>query len=123
MDNKLVSWSEPEGCDTGFYVQVEASDECCPQRSILGLMLFNIYINDTDSGIEHTLGKFDDDAKLSGATDTTEGRDAIQRDLDELVKWPHVNLMRFKQGQVQSVALGSGQSLVHVQTGIRTHWE
>lgn len=55
---------------------------CVPQESVLRLILFNICINDTDSGVECTLSEFANETKLGGAVDSLEGWDAIQRDLD-----------------------------------------
>jgi len=66
---------------------------------------FNIFLCNTDSGIELTPIKFADDTKLSGAVDALEGRDATQRDLDSLERWAHANLIKFSQAKCKVLHL------------------
>ena len=76
-----------------------------PWELVLGLMLFNIVVGNTDSAIKFTLSSFADDTKLSGAVEAVEallGRHTIQRDLDVLERWATAKLMNLRRPSARS---------------------
>ncbi|GAB0178329.1 hypothetical protein GRJ2_000298200 [Grus japonensis] len=65
-------------------------------------MLFNIFINDLDDGIESTITKFADDTKLGGEVDTIEGKAILQRDLGRVEEWASKTSMNLTKTSTKS---------------------
>ena len=58
-----------------------------PQGSVLGPVLFIVFIDDIDEGIRSTVLKFADDTKLVARVGSEEDRERLRQDLVELYKW------------------------------------
>ena len=77
-----------------------------PQGSVLGPLLFLIFIDDIDEGLGAKCLKFADDTKIIGRVESEEDRAGIQRDIDRLGKWGDDWEMSFNVGKCKVLHLG-----------------
>jgi hypothetical protein len=77
-----------------------------PQGSVLGPVLFTIFINDLDQGIKNTVKKLADDTKLIGKAGTEEEVNSIKEDLERLYKWTEEWQMKFNADKCKVMHLG-----------------
>ncbi|RMC19523.1 hypothetical protein DUI87_04135 [Hirundo rustica rustica] len=60
-------------------IQLVASYRGVTQGSVLGTILFIIFVYDLDKRTEYTFGQFSHDIKRGGSVDLLEGREALDR--------------------------------------------
>ena len=83
-----------QGDSNSFGVKVVAR-----QRSVLGPILFLIYINDLDDDITSKVLKFADDTKVFRTIKSDADRQHLQDDLNKLIEWSEKWQMLFNFGK------------------------
>lgn len=77
-----------------------------PQGSVLGPLLFVVYINDLPQEVNNEVRIFADDTKLFAKSNQKEGRDSLQEDLDRLQTWSSKWLLKFHPEKCCVMRLG-----------------
>src|SRR3989442_1150337 len=90
----------------GVYSEWKAVTSGVPQWSILGPLLFTIFINDLEDNVINNMLKFADDSKLWGRVETLEERTNLQKDLDTLGDWAVRNKMPFNVNKCKIMHIG-----------------
>ncbi|XP_069781559.1 trafficking kinesin-binding protein 1-like [Narcine bancroftii] len=71
--------------------------------SVLGPLLFGIFINDLDKEVEGCVVNFADDIKVGGGVDSLEGCQELQRVIDRLQSWAEKCQMEFNPEKFEVV--------------------
>ena len=88
-----------------------------PQGSVLGPLLFLIYINDLDEGIISKLGKFADDTKVARGVSNDSEVDILREDLSTIFQWSVDWQMLFNLDKCTVMHLGSKNSQCEYKMG------
>lgn len=81
-----------------------------PQGSVLGPILFVLFINDLPDGITNNVRLFADDTKLSGPALTKDDCRKIQDDIDKLQQWAKKWQMMFHPKKCKVVRIGKNHA-------------
>ena len=87
------------------------------QGSVLGPLLFLVYINDLDENIKSNVLKFADEKKVVRKVNTDGDKQHLQNDLDTLVKWSEKWQMLFNFGKCKCLHTGHGNLGINCKMG------
>ena len=86
-----------------------------PQGSVLGPLLFLLYINDLPQNIQSQVRLFADDTAVYLTVDSSEDRDTLQADLDTLQEWERAWHMEFNPSKCQVLHITRSKQPLNTQ--------
>jgi len=94
----------------GSYSEWKTVASGVPQGSVLGPLLFLLFVNDMDESIINQLLKFADDTKLFGCVSSQEGVDLLRNDLRSLIQWSEDWQMLFNVEKCKVMHFGANNT-------------
>ena len=120
--NSIINWIEQWLTDWKQRVVVDGEVSSSksvlsgvPQGSILGPILFLVYINDLEEGVTGSILKFTDYTKLFRDTKEIGDKQNVQDDIDKLVKWSEKWQMLFNFGKCKCLHTWPGNTGMNYQ--------
>ena len=124
MGNSIINWIEQWLTDRRQRVVVDGEVSSwksvlsgVPQGSVLGPMLFLVYINDLEEGVTGNILKFADDTQLFTKTKEIGDKKNLKDDIYKLVKWSEKWQMLFNFGKCKCLHIGPGNTGMHYEMG------
>jgi hypothetical protein len=92
-----------------FLSQSEKVKSGVPQGSVLGPVLFLIFINDLPQNVQEALLMlFADDAKIAKEISNTEDREILQKSVNQLVEWSKKWSLKLNPSKCKVINIGRG---------------
>ena len=88
-----------------------------PKGSVLGLIIFLVYINDLEEGVTGNILKFADDTKQFRKTKEIGDKQNLQDDIDKLVRWSEKWQMLFNFGTCKCLHIGPANTGMNYEMG------
>ena len=120
MGNSIINWIEQRLTDRRQRVVVDgevSSWKSVSQGSVLGPILFLVYINDLEEGLTCQILKFGDDTKLFSKAKEIGDKQKLQDDIDKLVKWYEKWQMLFNFRKCKCLHTGPGNTGMNYEMG------
>uniref|UniRef100_A0A8C5LWX5 Reverse transcriptase domain-containing protein n=1 Tax=Leptobrachium leishanense TaxID=445787 RepID=A0A8C5LWX5_9ANUR len=113
LDSNIVEWIRQWLSDrqqrvavNGVYSAQGLVTSGVPQGSVLGPILFNIFISDIAEGINGKVCIFADDTKICNRVDVPGGISQMTNDLGKLIKWSELWQLSFNVDKCKIMHLG-----------------